>query len=79
MRRYRHPVRRRLRQIPAGLLDFTFESAVQAAERELADEGHTRAAELYTLADTLNSPGTSDETVRILLAGDLTYIPASAR
>ena len=79
VRQYRHPVRRRLWEIPAGLLDSTLESAVQAAERELAEEGHTRAAKWYTLVDTLTSPGMSDETVRILLARGLTDIPASER
>ena len=77
VRQYRHPVRRRLWEIPAGLLDSTSESAVQAATRELAEEGHLRAAEWFTLVDTLTSPGSSDETVRILLARGLTDIPVA--
>lgn len=79
VRQYRHPVRRRLWEIPAGLLDSTRESAVQAATRELAEEGHRRAAEWFTLVDTLTSPGSSDETVRILLARGLTDIPVAER
>jgi len=79
VRQYRHPVQRRLWEIPAGLLDSTQESAAQAAERELFEEGHLRAATWFTLVDTLTSPGMSDETVRILLARDLVEVPASER
>jgi 8-oxo-dGDP phosphatase len=79
VRQYRHPVQRRLWEIPAGLLDSPVESAARAAERELFEEGHIRAAEWFTLVDTLTSPGMSDETVRIFLARDLTEIPVSER
>jgi len=44
VRQYRHPVRRRLWEIPAGLLDSPRESAFDAGERELFEEGHVRAA-----------------------------------
>jgi ADP-ribose pyrophosphatase len=74
VRQYRHPVRRRLWEIPAGLLDSTSESAVEAGTRELAEEGHLRATEWSTLVDTLTSPGMADETIRILLARGLTEI-----
>lgn len=76
VQQYRHPVRRRLWEIPAGLLDSTSESAVQAAERELFEEGHLRAGLWFTLVDTLTSPGMSDETVRILMCMDLEAVPA---
>ena len=76
---YRHPVRRRLWEIPAGLLDSPSEPAADAAARELFEEGHVRAAEWLTLVDTLTSPGMSDETVRIFLARDLTEVPALDR
>lgn len=79
VRQYRHPVRRRLWEIPAGLLDSTRESVTQAAQRELSEEGYVRAAEWFTLVDTLTSPGMSDETVRILLARDLEDVPAPQR
>jgi 8-oxo-dGDP phosphatase len=79
VRQYRHPVRRRLWEIPAGLLDSISESAADAAERELFEEGHLRAAEWFTLVDTLTSPGMSDETVRIFLARDLLEVPALER
>ena len=76
---YRHPVRRRLCEIPAGLLDSPRESAFDAAERELFEEGHVRAAQWFTLVDTLTSPGMTDETVRIFLARDLVHVPVSER
>ena len=79
VRQYRHPVGRLLWEIPAGLLDSTRESAAQAAQRELLEEGHVRAAEWFTLVDTLTSPGMSDETVRILLARDLEDVPPPER
>ena len=79
VRQYRHPVRRRLWEIPAGLLDSPHESAADAAQRELFEEGHVRAAEWFTLVDTLTSPGMSDETMRIFLARDLVQVPSSER
>lgn len=79
VRQYRHPVGRPLWEIPAGLLDSQSESAADAAQRELFEEGHVRAAEWFTLVDTLTSPGMSDETVRILLARDLVEVPVSQR
>ncbi|WP_448631694.1 NUDIX domain-containing protein [Cellulomonas soli] len=39
VRQYRHPVGRRLWEIPAGLLDSTEESPSDAARRELFEEG----------------------------------------
>jgi ADP-ribose pyrophosphatase len=79
VRQYRHPVRRRLWEIPAGLLDSARESAAEAAERELLEEGQVRAGQWLTLVDTLTSPGMADEAVRILLARDLVEIPAAQR
>lgn len=79
VRQYRHPVRRRLWEIPAGLLDSTLEPAVEAGQRELAEEANVLAAEWHTLLDILTSPGMSDETVRVLLARSLTAIPEAER
>jgi len=79
VRQYRHPVRRRLWEIPAGLLDSAGESAARAAERELLEEGQVRARQWSTLVDTLTSAGMTDETVRILLARDLVEIPVAQR
>lgn len=79
VRQYRHPVGRRLWEIPAGLLDSTVESPVQAATRELFEEGHLRGSQWFTLLDMLTSPGLCDETVRILLVRELEDVPAADR
>lgn len=68
---YRHPVGRRLWEIPAGLLDVRGEDPLAAAMRELAEETGLGAARWSTLVDVLLSPGFTDESVRIFLAEDL--------
>jgi 8-oxo-dGTP pyrophosphatase MutT (NUDIX family) len=68
---YRHPVRRRLDELPAGLLDVEHESALTAAQRELAEEAGYQAETWHVLVDVLTSPGMTDEAVRIYLAQDL--------
>ncbi|MFD1831651.1 MULTISPECIES: NUDIX domain-containing protein [Streptomyces] len=65
---YRHPVRHKLWEIPAGLLDVPGENPLHAAQRELYEEAHVRAEEWRVLADVYTSPGGSDEAVRIFLA-----------
>lgn len=65
---YRHPVRRRLWELPAGLLDVEGEPAFDAARRELAEEAGLAAGRWQVLADLLTSPGMSDEAVRVYLA-----------
>ena len=49
VRQYRHPVRARLWEIPAGLLDVPGEAPVIAAARELAEETDYTAATWNTL------------------------------
>ena len=68
---YRHPVRRRLDELPAGLLDEPGEPALAAARRELAEEAGLAAGTWHVLVDTLSSPGMTDEAVRVFLARDL--------
>ena len=65
---YRHAVGRRLRELPAGLLDAAGEDPVTTARRELLEEvGHT-AQDWSVLVDVVASPGFSDEAVRVFLA-----------
>ena len=71
LRQYRHPVRQKLWEIPAGLLDVVGEHPLQAAQRELFEEAHVKAADWRVLADIYSSPGGSDEAIRIFLARDL--------
>jgi 8-oxo-dGDP phosphatase len=68
LHQYRHPVRQRLWELPAGLLDVEGEPASTAAQRELAEEAGVQAARWETLVDTFPSPGMSNEAIRIFLA-----------
>ncbi|MFC9299190.1 NUDIX domain-containing protein [Streptomyces sp. NPDC057011] len=68
---YRHPVRRRLWELPAGLLDVEGENPLLGAQRELYEEAHVKAEDWRVLADFYASPGGSDEAVRVFLARDV--------
>jgi 8-oxo-dGTP pyrophosphatase MutT (NUDIX family) len=65
---YRHPVGKRLWELPAGLLDVPGEPASAAAKRELAEEAALAAEQWHTLVDTFSSPGMTDEATRVFLA-----------
>lgn len=71
---YRHAVGRRLRELPAGLLDTAGEDPVSTARRELVEEVGCTAHEWSVLVDVVSSPGFSDEAVRVFLACGLTEI-----
>jgi len=70
-RQYRHPVARRLWELPAGILDIPGESPLAAAQRELQEETAYAADQWWVIADTITSPGFADESVRIFLARGL--------
>lgn len=71
IRQYRHPVRHKLWEIPAGLLDVPGENPLHAAQRELYEEAHVKAESWRVLTDVYTTPGGCDEAVRIFLARDL--------
>ncbi|KJS59046.1 NUDIX hydrolase [Streptomyces rubellomurinus] len=71
LRQYRHPVRQRLWELPAGLLDVPGENPWHAAQRELYEEAHCKADTWRILADYYTSPGGTDEALRMFLATDL--------
>ncbi|NUT46952.1 MAG: NUDIX hydrolase [Saccharothrix sp.] len=71
---YRHPVGRRLWELPAGLLDGGDEEPLAAARRELAEEVGLAASEWVTLVDVAVSPGFTDEVVRVFLARGLSAV-----
>ncbi|MFE7132936.1 NUDIX domain-containing protein [Streptomyces sp. NPDC057638] len=71
LKQYRHPVRQRLWEIPAGLLDVPGENPLHAAQRELYEEAHIKAEEWRVLTDVYTTPGGCDEAVRIFLARGL--------
>ena len=79
VRQYRHPVRLRPLELPAGLRDVEGEPAHLTAERELYEEGHVRAGSWKVLVDLLSSPGMTDEAIRVFLARDITTVPADER
>ena len=71
VRQYRHPVRQRLWEPPAGLLDEPGEDPLVTARRELFEETHHEADRWDVLVDAFTSPGMTDEAIRIYLARDI--------
>lgn len=67
---YRHPVRMRLVELPAGLHDKRDEGETphEAAMRELWEETDLQATDWRVLADFYNTAGSSDEACRVYLA-----------
>ena len=76
VRQYRHPLRREMWELPAGLIDVPGEPLVDAAARELAEEADLRAGPLGPARRLpTRSPGCSDEVIRLFLARDLSDGP----
>lgn len=71
---YRSPVRRRLWELPAGLMDIADEPAHTTAARELLEETGYEADHWSVLLDVATSPGFTDEMVRIYLATGLRQV-----
>jgi ADP-ribose pyrophosphatase len=71
---YRHPVRMRLVELPAGKLDVVGEDPVVAAKRELREEVGLQAREWIHLLTTYASPGITSETHALYLARGLEEI-----
>ncbi|QEO10831.1 NUDIX hydrolase [Protaetiibacter larvae] len=72
---YRHPIRSRDWELPAGLLDVPGEEPLEAAKRELAEEVDLVASEWRELLTFATSPGGSDEHVVVFEARGLTAAP----
>lgn len=79
IRQYRHPIRSRDWEIPAGLLDDDGEGPLEGAKRELAEEADIAADTWHVLAEYTNSPGGSNETVRVYLARGISDVDAFER
>jgi len=79
IKQYRHPIRAREWEIPAGLLDVADEDPLEAAKRELAEEVDLAAASWSVLSDYVTTPGGNNEAIRVYLARDLTETAAFAR
>ena len=70
VRQPRFAVKRKLWEIPAGLIEKG-ESPAHAARRELEEETGFRAGRLIKLKTVFSSPGFTDETTHLYLALDL--------
>ena len=75
LQQYRHPLRLRDWEVPAGLLDIEGEPPADTARRELAEEADLTAARWSELVSINTSPGGSDEVVHIFLAEGLSPSP----
>ena len=71
IKQYRHPVRRREWEPPAGLLDVENEAPLLAAQRELAEEADLEAGQWDVLLDYATTPGGNNEVIRIFLAREV--------
>jgi 8-oxo-dGDP phosphatase len=79
VRQYRHPLRRRMWELPAGLRDVEGEPLATTASRELAEEADLTARRWDLLLDVHTSPGFSNEVIRIFLGRDLAEVPPEQR
>lgn len=76
IQQYRHPIRQRDWEVPAGLLDVDGESPLETARRELAEEADLVAESWEPLVSIFTTPGGNDEIVHLFLARGLS--PAGA-
>jgi ADP-ribose pyrophosphatase len=71
---YRKPVRKRVIELPAGLIgdhDNAAESAFEAAGRELEEETGFRGRRMEVLMECPSSAGMSDEIIYLILVDEL--------
>lgn len=68
IQQYRHPIRHRDWELPAGLLDMPGEEPLAAAQRELAEEADLVAAHWEPLVSSWTTPGGNDEVIHVFLA-----------
>ena len=76
VRQYRHAVRHRLLEAPAGLFDVAGEEPLVAAQRELAEEVGLAADTWHRLVDLFTTPGIIGERLLIFLARELHAVEA---
>ncbi|MFJ4045601.1 NUDIX domain-containing protein [Microbacterium sp. NPDC089987] len=71
IQQYRHPIRHRDWELPAGLLDVPGEEPMHAAQRELGEEADIVAEHWEHLVSAWTTPGGNDEMIHIYLATGL--------
>ncbi len=76
---YRHPVRRRVLEMPAGTLDVEGEDPLAAAVRELAEEADVAADDWDSTLRLLATPGYSSEQWTVFRATGLSPVPPADR
>src|SRR4029453_17580707 len=74
VRQYRHPLRNRLIEPPAGLLHRGGEDYLAAIQREMAEEVGLAARSWAVLVDLFTTPGILAESLRVYLARDLAAV-----
>src|SRR5690625_2272521 len=79
LKQFRHPVGRRMIELPAGTLDIDGEAPQTAAQRELREEGDVDAAFWRLLLRMTASPGYSSELWQVFEARQLHTVPAGER
>lgn len=72
IQQYRHPIRHRDWELPAGLLDVDGEAPRDTAIRELAEEADFAAETCEPLVSIFTTPGGNSEIVHVFLARGLT-------
>lgn len=77
IQQYRHPIRHRDWELPAGLLDVAGEDPLAAAQRELVEEADVTAEHWEHLVSSWTTPGGNDEMIHIYLATGISAAPAA--
>ncbi|MFZ7087616.1 NUDIX domain-containing protein [Curtobacterium sp. RRHDQ10] len=79
IQQYRHPIRTRDWELPAGLLDVPGEAPLEAAKRELAEEADLEASDWSPLVRFHTTPGGSNEMLHVFRARGLSTVDAFDR
>lgn len=74
IQQYRHPIKERDWEIPAGLLDVAGEPPLDTAKRELTEEVDLVAERWQHLVSMHTTPGGNDEVVHLFLARGLSDV-----
>lgn len=77
IQQYRHPIRHRDWELPAGLLDIPGEDPLLAAQRELAEEADIVARDWEHLVSSWTTPGGNDEMIHLYLATGISAAEAA--